>query len=122
MATTIPDLWPHDVHIDVLPPVCVLKVQEAFLERKTQGLLRAKVSTTQTEQLVQHQLDLVAPALNFYRVRLLSATHAAEMLYPVTVAAEAFAPQPSDPMEALVASVTRKGEPPVNQRGAATED
>jgi hypothetical protein len=94
MVTTIPDLWSDDIKVDVLPPIAVLKTQEGLLARKTQGMLQAKLTTTETEKLVQHGLDLIAPALNFYRERLLSATHDREMPYPVTVTAEAFAPDP----------------------------
>lgn len=92
MNTAIPDLWSDDIKVDVLPPLAILKAQEGLLARKTQGMLEAKVTTTESENLVQHQLDLIAPSLNFYRERLLTATHDRLMLYPVIVAAECFAP------------------------------
>src|SRR3979411_1550299 len=90
MATIIPDLWPDDIQSKVLPPIAILEAQEASLVRKTDGKLRARVDTTETDTLVQHGLDLLAPGLNFYRERLLSATHSKEMLYPVTVTSLAF--------------------------------
>lgn len=90
MSTTIPDLWPSKIKIDVLPPIVILKVQEGLLASKTRGLLEAKLATVETESLVQHQLDLLAPSLNFYRERILSATHDRRMLYPVTVTARGF--------------------------------
>lgn len=91
MTTAIPDLWAEDIKVDVLPPLAILKAQEGLLARKTQGMLMAKLTTMEAENLVQHQLDLIAPSLNFYRERLLTATHDRSMLYPVTVAAECFA-------------------------------
>jgi hypothetical protein len=88
MTTTIPDLWSDDIRVNVRPPVTVLRAQEGLLAKKTQGILQAKLLTSATETLVQHSLYLIAPALNFYRVSLLSATHDREMVYPVTVTAQ----------------------------------
>ncbi len=87
MPTAIPDLWSDDIRVDVLPPVAVLRAQEGLLAKKTQGILQAELLTSASETLVQHNLYLVAPALNFYRVSLLSATHNRKMVYPVTVIA-----------------------------------
>jgi hypothetical protein len=87
MSTAIPDLWPEDIRVDVRPPLAVLRMQEGLLAKKTQGILQAKLLSSATETRVQHSLYLIAPALNFYRVELLSATHDSEMVYPVTVAA-----------------------------------
>jgi hypothetical protein len=103
MTTAIPDLWSDDIRVDVLPPVTVLRAQEGLLATKTQGILQAKLLTSATESLVQHSLDLIAPALNFYRVSLLSATHDREMVYPVTVTAQCwfseFLPAGAEPIE-----------------------
>ena len=107
---------------NVLPPIAVLKAQEGLLARHTHGMLQAKLTTTEADKLVQHQLDLIAPSLNFYRERLLSATHDREMLYPVTVTAECFAPKSSDPMQAVVAAAQRAMDPSVIQRKAATDE
>lgn len=79
-----------EISVTVLPPLAVLKAQEGFLARHTRGMLQAKLSSVENGKLVQHQLDLIAPSLNFYRHRLLTATHDRDMLYPVTIAAEAF--------------------------------
>ena len=122
MITSIPDLWPDDINVKVLPPIAVLKAQEGQLARHTHGLLQAKLTTTETDKLVQHQLDLIAPSLNFYRERLLSATHDREMLYPVTVTAECFAPKSPNSMQALGAAVLRMMDPSVYQRKAATDE
>jgi hypothetical protein len=121
MTPTIPDLWPEDIKVNVLPPIAVLKAQESLLSRRTQGMLQAKLTTTETDKLVQHQLDLIAPGLNFYRERLLTATHDREMLYPVTVTAEAFAPKPAHPMSNLDLARLRL-DPSLIYRKAATDE
>jgi hypothetical protein len=121
MATTIPDLWSDDIRVNVLPPIAVLKAQESLLSQKTQGMLQAKLTTTETEKLVQHQLDLVAPSLNFYRERLLSATHTPELPYPVTVTAEAFEPKSLNPMQEIGTTLAQALNPSRLQRRAATD-
>jgi hypothetical protein len=121
MATTIPDLWPEDIKVEVLPPIAILKVQEELLARKTKGLLQAKVSTVETDKLVQHQLDLIAPNLHFYRERILSAMHEREMLYPVSVTADVLARRPAEPLAELGTALARAIAPLAPQR-AATDD
>jgi len=121
MTTAIPDLWSNDIKVDVLPPIAILKAQEGLLARKTQGMLEGKLTTTETEHLIQHQLDLIAPSLNFYRERLLSATHDRQMLYPVTVTADCFRPKPKTHLEAIVSSIQNPLDQPLPQREAATD-
>lgn len=131
MTTTIPDLWSDDIKVDVLPPLVILKAQESLLARKTQGMLQAKLTTMESGDLVQHQLDLIAPSLNFYRERLLTATHDRLRPYPVTVAAECFAPKmevsqgplaPIQTMGKALSEVHRAFVPEVVQRQAATDE
>ena len=60
----------------------------------TKGLLDAEVSTVTSDTgAVQHQLDLIAPALR-YRHRVLTVKHNRDLVYPVTVEAECFQPKP----------------------------
>jgi hypothetical protein len=119
MATSIPDLWPDDLKVDVVPPVAVLRAQEGLLSRKRQGMLQARVSTVETERMVQHQLDVIAPGLGFYRQTVLSATHDRVMLYPVVVAADALAPRSSEAPQPLFAGGVVEGQA-LNQREAAS--
>jgi hypothetical protein len=52
----------------------------------TRGLIEAEVTTTSTsEGGVEHQLDLIAPALDGYRQRILTAGHKRDLVYPVDV-------------------------------------
>ncbi len=90
MASAIPDLWPDDIRVDVVTPVAILRAQEGSLEKKTKGILHTKLSTTTGEDWVQHQLDLVAPLLQKYRVTLLTARHDLKIVYPVIVTARGF--------------------------------
>lgn len=113
MATTIPDLWPPEVKVDVLSPLVILKTQASYLSSKTGGVLLAQINTTHSNQLIQHHFDLIAPALGGYGVRLLAATHAIDNPYPVTVTSEAFDPLPplnqpslSGPMQAVAELAT----------------
>src|SRR5438477_454919 len=100
MPTTIPDLWPDDIKVNVLSPVAILKVQEGLLARKTQGKLQAKLTCAESDRLVQYQLDLIAPILNFYRERLLSATYERGRYYPAMVKSECFPRKGSNAMQA----------------------
>jgi hypothetical protein len=94
MPDTIPNLWPTDIVLNVVSPLAILRTQAGLLAEMTKGLLIAQVSTIKTEHgLVRHLLDLIAPALNGYRHRLLTATHHRDMIYPVTVTAECFPPK-----------------------------
>ena len=86
MAISIPDLWPGDLTVDVLSPLAILRAQASLLEQKTKGLLRAEVTTNVVEKKdVQHQFDIVAPALNKYRYRVLVASHKPDLVYPVVI-------------------------------------
>jgi hypothetical protein len=108
MATAVEDLWPADIESppDQLAPITILKQQAAMLGRRTKNLLEAVVQTEDEDLAaapfgdttvrlplgdqpvrLRHTLFLVAPALNFYRYRLLEASHAAVNLYPVTIRA-----------------------------------
>ena|SRR5579871_273025 len=124
MTAAVTDLWPSDINLKVLPPIAVLKAQEGLLAQHTQGMLHAKLNTVETEKLVQHELDLIAPGLNFYRQRLLSATHDRDMLFPVTVTAEAFAPKPLAPEFFPTSTVGAfiKHETDIRRRAATDEE
>ncbi len=96
---TIPDLWPEDIRADVIDPVAILRAQEASLTNRTHGLLRVEVRSfehkeenTKKATTVIHNFDLIAPVLNEYRITLLRAIHAADLIYPVLVQSRVFDP------------------------------
>jgi hypothetical protein len=88
MANVIPDLWPDEIgDLDVLTPLAILRIQAGQLKQKTRGLVEAEVETeTSVDASAEHYyFDLIAPALNRYRVRLLDAWHVPKRVYPVYV-------------------------------------
>ncbi len=97
MAATIPVLWSDDISVDVLSPLAILRAQTGPLSQRTKGILEADIETiTSDSGKVQHRLDLVAPALNNFRRRILLATHQKVLVYPVVVEAECFLPERVD--------------------------
>lgn len=94
MSHEEPSYWPSDFSVKVLSPLAILRIQANALSAQTQQLLEAEVVTTSTPQQVSHQLQLVAPALDGERRTVITANHAANELYPVTVEAAMFEPIP----------------------------
>jgi hypothetical protein len=89
MATTIPDQWP-DIDVNILTPQAILRYQASQLKKKTRGLLDAELSVTTAGNKSSLQLDLIAPALNGYRHRVLAAHFETEMVYPAIVVADCY--------------------------------
>jgi hypothetical protein len=108
MSTSIPDLWPEDLSVNILTPAAILKGQAAKLAEKTKGLLEAEVTTSEEPRaaagpldltrtdaqstgntLIVHDFDLIAPALQNYRHRVMVAKHSAALCYPASVMSEA---------------------------------
>ncbi|MGL4554106.1 MAG: hypothetical protein ACRC33_23330 [Gemmataceae bacterium] len=93
MTGTIPSLWPDDISVPVLSPLRILRTQEAALEKQTGGMLRGKLSTVESDGSTVYHLDVLAPALENYRARVLSAMHEQGRYYPITVTAKSFDPK-----------------------------
>lgn len=101
MVATIPSLWPEDIKVDLLPPGTILKVQANTLGKLTQGILDAEVTTVTGEKdYVVHRLDLIAPALDGRRKRVLTATHRADY-YPLVLEADCFQPRTPQGLHAI---------------------
>ena len=87
---TIPDLWPSAaLKMNVLTPVAILRTQATRLGQRTGGVLVGEVTvvTGENKQVVL-SLELIVPALNNYRYRLLSVRHAQDAIYPAEVSAK----------------------------------
>lgn len=98
MAATIPSLWP-DINVDLVPPVTILRAQATRLGQLTKGILEAEVTTvTGDKDFTMHRLDLIAPALDGRRVRVLTATHR-EDYYPLVLEAACFRPTTANMLE-----------------------
>ena len=64
MTTTIPDLWPEEISVEVLTPLAILRYQAERFRDRTKGLLKAKATTiTKDHGSTRHQLDVIAPLL-----------------------------------------------------------
>ena len=86
MATEVPNLWPvQAIKVDVLTPLNILRVQAGHFQQASKGLLEAEVSTTTSEGVISHQMDIVAPALGNYRHTILTVRHSEDMPYPATI-------------------------------------
>ena len=80
----IPNLWPAEtVSVETISPLAILRIQADNLTRMTQGLLEGDVVTSSYAVQVQHSFDVVAPALNGYRHRILTVMHDKSLIYPV---------------------------------------
>lgn len=67
------------------PPISFLREQAAALTTETRGLLQGKVVTMEADPpALQAALDIVAPSLNGYRVRVVTISHGLTF-YPVLV-------------------------------------
>lgn len=86
MAGKIPNLWPTEtVSVNTLSPLAILRTQAENLTNLTQGLLIGEVITDdRQEEGVYHHFDMIAPALDGYRHRILTVKHDPSMLYPVS--------------------------------------
>ena len=86
MAGRIPNLWPTEtVSVSTLSPLAILRTQAENLTELTQGLLIGEVTTDdRQEKGVYHHFDMIAPALDGYRHRILTVKHDPSMLYPVS--------------------------------------
>jgi len=84
MAGTIPSLWPDDIKTDVLTPLAILRTQANALRQATRGLLEARVNSLTEDDREVHQLDIVAPALD-YEHRILTVSHNKDLVYPAHV-------------------------------------
>jgi hypothetical protein len=118
MADKIPTLWPEDaVAVDVLSPVAILKVQAAKLAELTKGLLEAEVETHATDKgSVQHTFDVIAPALDGYRRRILTVTHAKDEVYPTRLSPTPIyyppPPKPTSWVTSYIGEPREKPDPP----------
>lgn len=92
MPSTIPDFWPNDISPLVLTPLAIMRAQVPGLERRTQGLLEAEVGSVEREKDVVHNFDLIAPALDSFRERILVVTHDRTRVYPAALEAACFTP------------------------------
>lgn len=79
------DFWSDDIKVEVLSPLMILRAQVPALRKKTKGILQAKVETLDTQVETVHEFSLIAPALDNYKEKILTATHKKNIVYPCTI-------------------------------------
>ena len=91
MSQNIQSLWSPDIKATVMSPSTILRGQAEALALQTGGVLLAEV---RSEELDENEtailFDLVAPALQGSRHRILRVSHAHGLPYPAWVEAEVF--------------------------------
>lgn len=93
MTTAIPDLWPESLKANVVSPVAILRTQAAKLKERTNGLLEAEIQTKRGGSAAAntnplHIFEVVAPALDGYRLQLLAVKYLSPDPYPVVVSSK----------------------------------
>ena len=91
MSEQIKSLWPAEIRPHILSPMIILKAQAEALVKQTGGILSADVKRKETEGgKVELTFDIVVPALNGYRHRILNVAYDMNLPYPCIVDAEFF--------------------------------
>ena len=88
MTEAVPNLWPRKFSRGILTPLAVLRVQAAKFKEMTDGLLDAEVVSSngrddEGTEVQSHSLEIIAPALDYYRRSILTAEHDNPGAYPV---------------------------------------
>lgn len=94
MAGSVRSLWSDQIRPNILSPWAILQVQADELTKITTGTLIGDVKQRgpDSNNRVLLSLDMIVPALNEYRHRVLVAMHDSVMPYPVMLDAEVFRP------------------------------
>lgn len=92
MTDPVNSLWPSDIRPDALSPFAILELQAGALAVQTKGILvgQVRVSHDDGDTNTHVSLDLVAPLLENFRRRILTATHRTDRIYPARVDADCF--------------------------------
>lgn len=85
------DLWPDDITVNALTPAMILNEQAEILARKTRGLLQPELLREVANVWVRLSFDIVVPAFNNFRQRILTTLNTDEECYPVAVIAKVIA-------------------------------
>jgi hypothetical protein len=112
MADVVGSLWPSDIRPNVLSPFAILEPQAKALAAITRGILvgEIKVEYGEGRKKTLLHFDILVPALDGYRRRILTASHQTDMIYPVRVDADCFRPITLHELETAVAPRRRQRE------------
>jgi hypothetical protein len=85
----MPGLWPESIRSDVVTPYAILREMASDLELSTGGTLRGEVGRRAAgDDRIALSFDIVVPALDGSRHRILTIGHAKDRPYPALVDAE----------------------------------
>jgi len=90
MAQNVQSLWSPSIKATVMSPLAILRGQAEALLLLTGGVLMAQIVEETQEGRVSLSLDLVAPALQGSRHRILKVIHDYDRPYPAQLQAEIF--------------------------------
>ncbi len=100
MPPKIPDLWPDNISTEILTPIAIMRAQIAGLERRTQGLIEVDINSSENDNRITHNFDLIVPSLDGFRERILGVSHDLARVYPTILRADVFK------KEAVISGVT----------------
>lgn len=84
-------LWPGQIRAGIQSPLAILQVQALALERQTSGVLTAEVLKKKDGgDRVELSFNIVVPALDGFRHRVMNVAHAENQPYPALISAEIF--------------------------------
>lgn len=84
-ATTATNLWGNlPESTEIKPPLVFLREQASILGQLTSNVLQGDVQVSKDGSTIAATLDIVAPALDNYRFRIVSISHGISF-YPVTL-------------------------------------
>jgi len=91
MSQNIQSLWSPEIKAKVLSPLTILNGQAEALALQTRGVLLAQIASEELDgQRIRLSFDLVVPALNGSRHRILRVVQREDLPYPAFVEAEIF--------------------------------
>lgn len=97
MSQTIESLWPDQIRNRVFSPSTILKAQGEALARQTGGVLLGEIrrDVDDEKNIVSLAFNIVVPALDNYRHRVLDVFYSQDLVYPAIVDAEVLRPTSS---------------------------
>lgn len=90
MSQNIKSLWSPDIKGTAFSPLTILKGQVQALALQTRGVLLAEIIEERKDGKIFLSMDIVVPALQGSRHRILKVSHQVGLPYPAWVEAETF--------------------------------
>jgi hypothetical protein len=123
MSEVLDSLWSPEIRPTVRSPFAILDDQARALTSQTEGILVGQTRVTHDEDRANTEvhLDIVVPALNNSRHRILTARYRTDLVYPAWIDADCFRRPAIVPGGPVGASWPR-GKPPKEPNEAANDE